>query len=122
MHSHLGPCAHMLLDRKTLANFFLYKTTVKASNLHKTYFKLKSHSTRSPMGKFTTLEVSIWINKLNLNFRDALITLVSLVSPSFVKLKWMSPFYMLPLNFGSLLNMFSNSMVWNYAPLLRNLV
>ena len=38
-------------------------------------FKLRNHSTRFPMAEFTSLEVSMWINKLNLNFKDAFIPL-----------------------------------------------
>ena len=50
-----------------------------------------------------------------------LLLLVSLAFFSITKLGWTSLFSML-LNFGSLLDMSSNSMAWNYAPLLKNLV
>ena len=48
--------------------------------------------------------------------------LVTLESFPTIKSKWMNLFFMLLLNFGSTLGMSSNSMVWSYALLLKNLV
>ena len=48
--------------------------------------------------------------------------LVSLAFFSIIKLGWTGLFSVLLLNFRSLLDMSFNSMAWNYAPLLKNLV
>ena len=54
--------------------------------------------------------------------RMLLSLLAFLASLPIIKSKYMSLFFMLPLSFESLLGMFSNSTVWKYAPLLKNLV
>ena len=48
---------------------------MKGFQTFKKNFKFKNHSTRFPIAELTSLGVSMWINKLNLNFKDALIPL-----------------------------------------------
>ena len=44
-------------------------------NPHRMYFKPMRQSLRFLMSEFSPLEVSLWVNMLNLNFKDTLIPL-----------------------------------------------
>ena len=51
------------------------------------------------MAKFTTLEVSVWINKLNLNFKDALIPLALTCISFFHQIKVKEPLLRVAIKF-----------------------
>ena len=68
-------CTHTHRQKSPSRRFSLENSREKSPNLYRTCFKPMKHSTRFLVAKFTPLEVSLWINKLNLNFKDAIIPL-----------------------------------------------
>jgi len=100
---------------KTLDTSFKYKIVVGGlQTLTKRVLSSENTSQDFPMAEFTPLAILAWIKKLGPSFKDALFAMADFTP--------LAVFFVLLLNFGSQLSMFSNSMVWNYAPLLKNLV
>ena len=74
------------------------------------------------MAEFTPLEVSALIKMLGPTFKDAFIPLgLSCILP-YHQIKVDEPLLRATAEIGSQLSMSSNSMVWNYAVLLKNSV
>ena len=76
VRTHLGPCVCMPSSWNTLFEFFHYKIAVKGfQTFIKHVLSTGMILNGSLIAEFTSLEISMWINKLNLNFKDALIPL-----------------------------------------------
>ena len=101
VNMHSGPCAHMPPNKEALANLFYYKIAVRGLQ---TFIKCVLFSG-------IILQGSQWQNALLWRSQCGLTSLISisrmlsslLIFPvylSFIKSKWMSPFYVLPLSYS----------------------
>ena len=113
----------MTWAKKTLVTSFKYKIVVgDLQTFTKHILSSKNTSQGLPMAEFSPLEVLAWIKSFNPSFKDALVPLSSLASFPITKSKWMNLLFVLLPTFRFLLVMFSTSMVWKYALLLKSLV
>ena len=123
VHACLTLRTHVVGQKTTLPASLKHKIAVKGfQTLTKHVLNPENTFQGFPMVEFTPLEVSTWIKMLGSSFEDALIPLGFSCISFYLQIKVDEPRLCESLSFGSLLNMFSNSMVWKYALLLKNLV